>query len=245
MGGQDAVNKLLRILCMNIHGGRSLDGKRDIKRLHALFEQHDIDIAVLQEMETRSSRRASLNDIEILAGAARPHHLVAFSVGDEAGWYGNLLVSRFAIIRGLRHDLQTARYLEPRNALDALIDTPLGKIRIIGTHLSLSPFERYAEGVNLIRLMDAVEKVEKNPIFLMGDINEWRAGSKLLRYLDSHLTPIPCGATFPSFQPVFKLDRLWCSGLQGEARAQVLTDRKTSFLSDHLPILLEVRALGP
>jgi endonuclease/exonuclease/phosphatase family metal-dependent hydrolase len=230
----------LRILCMNIHGGRSMDGRRDLLRLHALLEEHDIDIGVFQEMETRSSRRASRDDIAAVAGIGRPHHFVAAGVTDKTGWYGNLLVSRYPILRGMVHDLETAPYLEPRNALDTLIETPLGKIRVIGTHLSLSPFVRYREAVNLIRLVEEVEENEKNPVFLMGDVNEWIPKSKLLRYLDSRLTPIPCAATFPSFRPLLRLDRVWHDCRHLDARASVLSSGKTRVLSDHLPIMLEI-----
>jgi endonuclease/exonuclease/phosphatase family metal-dependent hydrolase len=230
----------LRILCMNIHGGRSMDGRRDLPRLHALLEEHDIDIGVFQEMETRASRRASREDIAAVAGIGRPHHFIAAGVQDATGWYGNLLVSRYPILRGTVHDLETASYLEPRNALDTLIETPLGKIRLIGTHLSLSPFVRYREALNLIRLVEQVEESEKNPVFLMGDINEWLPNSKLLRYLDARLTPIPCAATFPSFRPVLRLDRVWHDCRHLDARAKVIACRKTRILSDHLPIVLEI-----
>src|SRR5688572_31492177 len=128
---------LIRFLSFNIHGGYSLDGRRDLQRVHALLEEMNIDVAVFQEMETRPSYGGTAADIDILAGAARPHHLPGPSMKEDLGWYGNLIVSRYPIVRALAHNLETHPALEPRNAVDALVETPLGNIRVIGTHLSL------------------------------------------------------------------------------------------------------------
>ena len=89
----------LRLLCFNIHGGRSMDGKRDLRRVNALMDDHHIDIAVFQEMETRSSRGGAEADIAMLAGPSRPHHIHGPNLVQGGGWYGNLLVSRYPILR--------------------------------------------------------------------------------------------------------------------------------------------------
>lgn len=234
----------LRFLSFNIHGGRSLSGKRDLTRVHALMERFDIDIGVFQEMETRPSRRGSTEDVEVLAGPNRPHRLPGPSLYEGPAWYGNLIVSRYPIIRALVHNLETGPDLEPRNAVDALIETPRGRIRVIGTHLSLSLFERWSEARNLIRLMRAVEEGEKNPLFLMGDINEWQWPSKLIRFLDSVMTPLPCKATFPSFLPVFKLDRAWYDAPHLKVMAHRLASLRTRPMSDHLPLVVEIDYSG-
>ena len=214
--------------------------RRDLGRIHSLMNQHDIDIGVFQEIETRISRGGTEKDIENLAGSERPYHLPALTLKEGEGWYGNLIVSRFPILRGLIHDLETSKSFEPRNAVDALVDTPLGLARIIGTHLSLSPFERWSEIRNLVRLIDQVEEAEKNPLFLMGDINEWRKSSRLLRHLDALLTPVPCGNTFPWFHPFFRLDRAWFGHASFNVKSRILNAPETRGLSDHLPVLIEV-----
>lgn len=230
----------LRILSFNIHGGRSLDGKRDIRRVHALMERFDIDVGVFQEMETRSSRGCTEGDIHLLAGADRPHHLLGSSIKEDKGWFGNLVVSRYPIIRGLVHNLETAPDLEPRNAVDALIQTPWGNLRVIGTHLSLSLFERWSEARNLIRLIQAVEEEEINPLFLLGDFNEWQWPSRLIKYLNSVMTPLPCKATFPSFLPMLRFDRAWYDAPALKVTARRLTVPDIRMLSDHLPIIMEI-----
>ncbi len=248
----------VRLMSFNIHGGRSLDGKRDLARVRSLMDRLDVDIGVFQEMDTRTSRGGMPSDISQLAGSSRPHYFFAPSMLDTGsiaghglvlhagtsqeshGWFGNLVVSRYPILRGLVHNLETAVQREPRNALDVLVQTPHGNIRVLGTHLSLSIFERRAEARNLMRLMQAVEEQERNPVLLMGDINEWQVPSSLIRYLDSHMTPIPCKATFPSMLPLFKLDRVWHDAPALKVTAHRVPAQGIRKLSDHLPLIIEI-----
>jgi endonuclease/exonuclease/phosphatase family metal-dependent hydrolase len=233
---------IIRFLSFNIHGGYSRDRKRDLKRVHDLLEQHDIDIATFQEMETRPSRGGKNTDIDKLAGN-RSYHFPGPTLKEGEGWYGNLTVSRYPIVRAKAHTMETTPDIEPRNAIDTLIQTPFGKIRVLNTHLSLSPLGRRSEIPKLIELVRMVEKEEKAPVFLMGDINEWNPGSKLLRFLDNVMIPVPTHATFPSGFPFLKLDRVWHDTLKIEVRAQVLRGRNIAILSDHLPVLIEAQFL--
>lgn len=226
----------LKILCFNIHGGYDMNRKRDLRRVHNLMEAHDIDIGVFQEMETRTSRGGALSDIETLSGPERPHYLPGLAMIEGEGWYGNLIVSRYPILRGLVHNLELKFSYEPRNAVDALIQTPLGKIRIIGTHLSLTPWERWDEVKGLIRLMNEVEETEKNPIVLLGDFNEWKPNSRLIRHMNNLMKAQPCGPSFPSYWPILQLDRVWHDHLPYPIVTEVLMQSEVRKLSDHLPI---------
>lgn len=233
----------LRFLTFNIHGGRTLRGGGNIGRVHELLERLDVDIAVLQEVDTRPSRGCSPADIDRLVGRDRPHRLIGITLQEEGGWYGNLIASRYPILRGLVHNLETKPAFEPRNAVDALIDTPIGKLRVIGTHLSLSYHERRSEAKNLLRLMRAVEEEESLPLFLLGDINEWQWRSSLIDFLNASMTPLPCRATFPALLPVFRLDRAWYDIGDGKP-AQVFAHRLAlpglRHISDHLPLIVEL-----
>jgi endonuclease/exonuclease/phosphatase family metal-dependent hydrolase len=233
-------NKMLRLLCFNIHGGRSRDGNRDLLRVRAMMDHLDIDIAAFQEMETRASRRAAPDDVIALSGPDRPHHLAGPTIEEGEGWYGNLIVSRHPILVSRTHIMETKFDIEPRNAIDALIGTPLGPLRLINTHLSLSPFERAREVPKLIELVQKVEGAENHPVLLMGDINEWRPESRLLRFLNDVLIPVPTGPSFPSFCPFLRLDRVWHDDPRLRVTARVLDAPDVRILSDHLPLLIEV-----
>jgi len=229
----------IRFLCFNIHGGYSRGGKRDLGRVHKLLDRYDIDIAAFQEMETRPSRGGKASDIDRLAGGTRPFHLPGPTLKEGQGWYGNLIVSRYPILKAKAHTMETTPDLEPRNAIDALIQTPYGKIRLLNTHLSLSLFERRREIPKLIELIRAVEKEESAPVFLMGDINEWNPFSRLLHFLNTVLIPVPVRPTFPSMLPFLKLDRIWHDSTRLRVTARTLRGRSVAALSDHLPVLIE------
>jgi endonuclease/exonuclease/phosphatase family metal-dependent hydrolase len=238
--GKTRIGRLmaLRILCFNIHGGYDMRGRRDLRRIHGLMQDYDIDIGVFQEIETRKSRGGTGNDIHLLAGPERPYWLPGLAMKEEEGWYGNLIVSRYPIERSLVHDLRQDWAYEPRNAVDALIATPLGKIRIIGTHLSLTVWERWPELQQLISLMREVEREENNPLLLMGDINEWYPRAHMLRYLNKLMRPVPSGGSFPSFRPILRLDRVWQDHCPFPVSAKVLHIPGLRNLSDHLPLLV-------
>ena len=232
---------MIRILCYNIHGGYDLKGKRDLTRLNKLMDDFQVDIGVFQEFETRRSRGATLKDIDITAGAERPYRLPGLALIEDEGWYGNLIVSRYPIINAAVHDLETSPSREPRNAVDAIFDTPKGNLRILGTHLSLSPWERWSEVKNLISLMRQVEVTETGPLLIMGDINEWRSSSKLLKFMNEHFSQIVLKKTFPTRFPLFKLDRVWHENLDEKTiKARTLKTNVTKTLSDHVPILIEI-----
>lgn len=213
--------------------------RRDLGRIRILMDKYKVDIAVFQEIETRLSRGGTEQDLERISGPERPYHLPALTLKEDQGWYGNLIISKYPILRGLVHDLETSSRLEPRNAVDALINTPIGTLRIIGTHLSLSPFERFSEVKKLMTLVDKVEEAERNPILFMGDINEWLPNSKLIKHMDERMTPIPSEPSFPSVWPFLRLDRAWSAHTDLQIRATVI--KSARFLSDHLPLLLEIR----
>lgn len=235
--------KPLRFLCFNIHGGYSRDGLRDLRRVHNLLERLDIDIAAFQEMETRPSRGGKRSDVDVLAGGSRPYHLPGPTMKEGEGWYGNLIVSRYPILRAKAHTMESKFDFEPRNAIDALIDTPHGKMRLLNTHLSLSPFERRTEVPKLVELVKQVEEEEKYPVFLMGDINEWYPKSRLINFLDTNLIPVPMGPTFPSSWPFLKLDRAWHDTPGISIHAEILKGDGISILSDHLPVMIEAFGL--
>lgn len=232
----------IRILCYNIHGGYDRHGNRDLYRLNNLLDQYKIDIGVFQEMETRHHRGGTVDDVRILAGADRPYHLEGPTLLHDNGWYGNLIVSNAPFIATQIYDLDTRRMFEPRGAIEATIDTAaLGPVRILGTHLSLPPWERLSEVKNLLKLAEKAEETTPCPLLLMGDMNEWIWNAKLLRHLDKLMQPVPTAKTFPAHFPLLRLDRVWADAQGLEINAQVIRDDITCYLSDHLPILITLR----
>jgi endonuclease/exonuclease/phosphatase family metal-dependent hydrolase len=85
-------------------------------------------------------------------------------------------------------------------ALDAVVDSPAGRLRVVTTHLSFLPF---SNGRQLRRLLGALRPAA-GPTVLLGDLN---MGPRRARRLTG-LHPLAEGATFPAHRPTVQLDHL-------------------------------------
>ncbi|RDJ99637.1 endonuclease/exonuclease/phosphatase family protein [Paraburkholderia lacunae] len=159
----------MRLVCWNIQWGRGVDGRVDLVRIvreaRALC---DFDILCLQEV-TRGFHRGpaqgglaggpSADQFAELA-TLLPHTTVIDAIGSDLPslgaardrrQFGNAIVSRLPVRQVLRHSLPwPADPTEPsmqRVALEAVIDTDVGPLRIITTHL-----EFYSEAQRLAQV---------------------------------------------------------------------------------------------
>ena len=69
------------------------------------------------------------------------------------------------------------------------------------------------------------------------DFNDWRRRGPIVQRLNSLFGPSPPLRTFPSWRPLFALDRVWARppGLVADLKAPA--SRSARLASDHLPIL--------
>lgn len=226
----------MKILTYNIHGALGTDGRRDYRRISRLLEAHDIDIVLIQEMDTRPKKECAGAEIAWLAGGHFPFVAEGPTISTSLGWYGNAVLSRYPLHRTRIIDISHVGR-EPRNILETFAQTPDGQLHILNTHKGLKAVER---GYQLRRLSEILEMKSEVPLIVGGDLNEWHSTSAALRKLEEYVTPIKGSATFPTRFPLFSLDRLWCrpAGLLIEAR--VLKTKETRVFSDHYPLLAEL-----
>ena len=71
---------------------------------------------------------------------------------------------------------------------------------------------------------------------VMGDVNEWRPFVRTLHRLNTHLGPSRGVRSFPSYLPVFRLDRVWVSPHQSLLEVRAWKGRGVWRASDHLPV---------
>jgi endonuclease/exonuclease/phosphatase family metal-dependent hydrolase len=76
---------------------------------------------------------------------------------------------------------------------------------------------------------------------VIGDINEWRPTGFALYSLNGHLGKAPSRRTFPSFFPVFALDRIWVKPRAALLQTKIANNGLARIASDHLPVLATVR----
>ena len=156
--------------------------------------------------------------------------------GPAHGWHGNLLLVRNALIQKVHHLVLPG--FEPRGAMVTDVEMDGRPLRVVNTHLGLLPGSRAMQARALI---DKIALMEDRPTLLMGDLNEWRGGSAMLRTLGERFNinaPLP---SFPARYPLVAFDRMMMCP-QGELLDLAIHDSPVAYrASDHLPIKARLR----
>lgn len=226
----------LRVATYNVHRCVGCDGRFDPDRVAGVLAELDADVLALQELQWRSSDALHLLD----RFAADLGHLPipGPTLLRPDGHYGNAVLTRLPARSIELLDLTVPRY-EPRGAIDALLSTPRGTLRVMATHLGLRPGERRLQ---MRKLLARVNEGPQCPTVLMGDINEWFLWGRPLRWLHARFGHAPAPATFPSRLPVFALDRIWVWPRELLRQASAHGSRAARLASDHLPLLARIEA---
>jgi len=223
----------LTVATWNIHGGVGGDRRFSAGRVAAVLREIGADVVALQEVPLGGDRApdvaSRLRDAGLGALAEGP------TVDTARRRYGNAVLSRWPIVAARTVDLSFGSR-EPRGALDADLMCHDQPLRVVATHLGLSPAERRHQIRRLLEVFDT----ERMPVLLMGDINEWFVWGRPLRWLVSHFQPAPAPATFPSRWPLFALDRIWIRPGQRLLRVHVHATGLARIASDHLPLVARI-----
>jgi endonuclease/exonuclease/phosphatase family metal-dependent hydrolase len=223
----------IRIMTWNIHGALGRNPRFDLTRVVELIRRWDPDIVALQEVDSRRALAGAANPFEFLVGAVGQYGIGAKSLSTTDGEYGQMLISRFPIAAHEVRDISFPER-EPRRAIRAEVQTPLGKITVIATHLGLSVRERRGQARVLTELAAG-----EGPTVLAGDFNDWFWPGSVRTVLSRVLNERTRYRTFPSRFPLFRFDRIYCRPRETLLRSFV--DRQARELSDHLPVIADVR----
>lgn len=236
-GGAEAGTLL--VASYNVHKCVGVDGRFDPGRIAQVIREMAPDLLALQEADTRFGERRGLLD---LAWMERETGLVPVpltGVAKAHGWHGNVLFIREGVVRDV-HQLKLPG-LEPRGALLTELELKDGSpLRVIAAHLGLLNRSRQQQAR---MILDILAARDEQPTLLMGDLNEWRLGTRSsLNSLAAAFRGMPPAVpSFPSRLPVLALDRIMCNrpGL-----VDVVTVHDTALAriaSDHLPIKAMVK----
>lgn len=238
LGARSDTGCELRIVTYNIAGGLptwTAKAKREMAgRIVRVIKELDADVVALQEVPLGGSETpdvlAQLRDVTGMYAVEGP------TLDSPKRRYGNAVLSRLPVRATRTLDLSFHRR-EPRGALDADIECGGQLLRVVATHLGLSASERSTQVRTLLSAFDNSEL----PVILVGDINEWFVRGRALRALVSHFRCAPAPRTFPTFCPVFALDRIWMH--PGECLIDVSVHRSALArqASDHYPLVARIR----
>lgn len=224
----------VRVLTWNIHGAVGRNPRFDLARVVELIDRWDPHVVALQEVDSRRDKAAGINPFEFLQRELGEHGIGAKSITTADGDYGQMLISRWPMTGTTIHDL-SYQEREPRRAIESTIETPLGKLRFVATHLGLSLHERRAQ---THRLVEIAGKGPETAV-MAGDFNDWLWVGSVRAALSRVLPARTHLRTFPSSRPMLKLDRIFCR--PHDALVASFTDREARRVSDHLPVIADVR----
>lgn len=225
----------LTIATWNLQKCVGMDLRRNPGRCLAVLEDTGAELAVLQEVDKRLPPRPAALP-RGMAEAAGWQVLDASPLGPggpSLGWHGNTILARPGITVRSLHQIDLPG-LEPRGAVRAELDTPLGPLRVIGTHLGLRKRDRQRQIAALSQMLDTLPPAAT---LLAGDINEWGSLTPLqnampqLRFLDSP-------RTYPAPRPLGALDRFAISSGLSASAPRAYTAQPARIASDHLPLLV-------
>lgn len=216
----------------NIHKAVGIDRRRDPDRIISVLREIDADVIALQEVDRRVGDRASVLSRAALDDtpwkpvqlAKRPRSL---------GWHGNAILVRreYDVIEAEPLDLPM---LEPRGAVRADIEFGGGRVRVIGAHLDLSGLRRRDQIKAILAHHGRCEA--GCPTVVLGDFNQWGATSGAMREFGEGWQLLDPGRSFPSRQPVARLDRIIASHEWDVRETSVHHSALAVQASDHLPI---------
>ncbi len=223
----------------NIHRGRGPAGPFRPDRIAGVIAEIRPDLIALQEAQHHLRPGVGMLDAEAIERDLDLRLLrlpvVAGRPGDHQGWRGNLvLVRRDAEILRAPIGLRLGG-LEPRGGVLAELDLGWGPFRLIAAHLSLGPDRRRIQAEALLDAM-GTGAGWRMPTLLLGDFNEWRPRASALGVLEPVFGTPPRAPTFPSFRPLFSLDRIMGHPRGLVPGVEVHDTPLARRASDHLPL---------
>jgi endonuclease/exonuclease/phosphatase family metal-dependent hydrolase len=224
----------VRLLTWNIHGAVGRNPRFDLARVVDLIDRWQPAIVALQEVDSRRKLPGGENPFTYLQDELGTHGIGAKSITTADGEYGQMLISRWPIAVNEVRDISWPER-EPRRAIKAEIDTPVGRLRVIATHLGLSTRERRSQAATLLELIGQ----SAGPTVVLGDFNDWFWAGSVRAVLSRELPGRTPYRTFPSKWPLLRLDRIYCRPRQALLRSFV--DPLGRHISDHLPVIADVQ----
>ncbi len=239
---QNAVQ--LRILSYNIHHCEGVDRKLDLPRIAEIIRRNKPDLVALQEVDRGTKRSAGVDQPAELARLLAMQVVFEKNIDHAGGQYGNAVLSRLPVLSHQNHALPVVDGGEQRGVLDLDVQTDMGVIRVLATHLDhrTDPRERLASIEMINRL--ALQR-ETQPTILAGDLNAtW--DSEVLKNAKQawSITNQDALPTIPVQRPTRQIDFVltrptnrWTS-----TETRVLDE---PVASDHRPILAVVELKRP
>lgn len=233
-----------RVLSYNIHSCVGTDRKLDPARIAEVIASCEPDIVGLQEVDVGRQRTGSVDQSDTIASILKVDALFHPAVHKAEEKYGDAILTSLPMRTRKTDGLPSIG--EPRGAAWAEILIGNITVHVFNTHLGLRRRERMRQVGALLGSgwLNHPDCRNGNRI-LMGDFNAVPA-SRGYRQL-AHAMPDAWKqagkrprATFPSRQPLLRLDHVFLSGNITATNVHVVSTPLSRIASDHLPVVADV-----
>jgi endonuclease/exonuclease/phosphatase family metal-dependent hydrolase len=256
-----------------MHGRSPQDGQVDVSRLREAVRGLAADVLGLQEVDRAQPRSGTADLTAIVAeamGAVEFRFLPTLSGTPgvdgrlpEPGWdrggpcYGIALATRWPVRAWYELPLPLSTVAapiilpgrdgglawlpdEPRAVLAATVDSPAGPLTVATTHLSFVPLWNVRQLRAVLRLLRRLPA----PRLLLGDLN-LPAFAVAAVARTSGWRGLARAATYPSPRPRIQFDHILMDRRGCRLPDVVAVESPAVTLSDHRPLLVDLRAHGP
>ncbi len=246
------IEPAVRIMTLNVAHGRgtafnqiltrTAHIRRNLDAVAKLIRASDADVIALQELDAPSSWSGGFDHLAYLAEkTGYPHRYHGLHI--DRRWpniaYGTGILSRHPVRDGKSQGFGLNR-LDTKGFAHAVIEAPEFSFSLVSLHLD---FKRDSERRAQLKLVsEFIEARGSNlPVIVAGDFNSAIVDSNgiLKGFVERHDLSTVGGSlpTFPSTSPSRRLDDVFVS-----PRLEALLKRALDIrVSDHLPLLLDVR----
>jgi len=228
----------LKVVAHNIKHGRGMDNRVDLERIATVLKQTGADLIALQEVDKVCTRSGKIDIAQELGSAlGMTNHFGAF-MDFQGGEYGLAILSRFPVIKSVRHQLPEGA--EPRCALEVVVLPPnMVPMSFVSIH---NDWTDDAIRVKQVRAMITALEDSPRPVILAGDFNAkpGAASMKLVADAGWQILKKDGGRlTYPSGTPSVEIDYVAVRGLENPLIEHRVIDERIA--SDHRPIMALLR----
>jgi endonuclease/exonuclease/phosphatase family metal-dependent hydrolase len=242
--GASAGATVVRVMTYNIHGGRGLDDRTDLRRCARAIARHCPDIVALQEVDVGLSRSGGVDQAQAIAQLLdmechfHPCHM------REEGLYGIAILTP--------HPLEVVRCgalpgrggEEPRGALWVRVTVRGVILDVLTTHLSLTASVRVQQARALMSdewLGGSLRRAETS-VVVCGDLNTRPTGAayRVFAHALRDTSALEKARAAPTWMRMLRLDYIFADRHTGVVDAFVVDSPTARKASDHAPVVADL-----
>lgn len=233
-----------RVMSYNIHHGRGMDDRVDLKRIADLILNEKPDFVGLQEVDRDIPRSGSRDLTEVLAELTELTGYFESNLSLRGGEYGNAWLSRYPIVEKANFHFDHLHDGEQRGLLQSVVDVKGKKLLLLNTHLSHRGIDAEDRVHSIDQALEIIGKKYRDlPVVFIGDFNDSPTSALYKKmeekFVDAWATGGEgSGFTYPADKPDRRIDYIWIDRENGlkPIRAWV----PETLASDHRPVVAEI-----